>query len=100
VLDKISISLGYLTIAKSTYIVYPGAKFTRTFLIILNDSVGVVTIPLRLYFSFISISSFDHLDISSDMIRKLVSGSTVRARITRRLILHLIVTTSVIGSFL
>src|SRR5437763_11087784 len=95
-----SIGLGYLTTAKSAYIVHPGAKFTGTFLTIPRDSVGVVAIPLRSYFSFVSISSFNRLDISSDMIRKLAPGSTVPARITRRLILHLTVTTSVAASFL
>jgi hypothetical protein len=100
VLGKISIGLGYLTTAKSAYIVHPGAKFTGTFLTIPRDSVGVVAIPLRSCFSFVSISSFDRLDISSDMIGKLAPGSTVPAGITRRLILHLTVTTSVAGSFL
>src|SRR2546430_12598270 len=94
-----SIGLGYLTTAKSAYIVHPGAKFTGTFLTIPRDSVGVVAIPLRSCFSFVSISSFDRLDISSDMIRKLAPGSTVPAGITRRLILHLTVTTSMAGSF-
>src|SRR5271154_2591433 len=94
-----SIGLGYLTTVKSAYIVHPGAKFTGTFLTISSDSVGVVAMPLRSCFSFVSISSFDRLDISSDMIGKLAPGSTVPAGITRRLILHLIVTTSVAGSF-
>src|SRR3954470_6658406 len=94
-----SIGLGYLTTAKSAYIVHPGAKFTGTFLTIPSDSVGVVAIPLRLCFSFVSITSFDRLDISSDIIRKLAPGSTVPAGITRYLILHLTVTTSVMSFF-
>src|SRR6184192_1797045 len=94
-----SIGLGYLTTAKSAYIVHLGAKFTGIFLTIPSDSVEVVAIPLRSCFSFVSISSFDRLDISSDIIRKLAPGSTVPAGITRRLILHLTVTTSVAGSF-
>ena len=98
-LDKISIGLGYLTIAKSAYIVHLRVKFTETFLTISSDFVGVVAIPLRSCFSFISIISFDHLDIFSDMIEKLASGSTMPAGITKRLILYLIVTTSVAGSF-
>src|SRR3989442_11588994 len=94
-----SIGLGYLTTAKSAYIVHPGAKFTGTFLTIQSDSVGVVAMLLRSCFSFVSITSFDRLDISSDMIGKLAPGSTVLARITRRLILHLTVITSVaVGS--
>src|SRR5947207_10056349 len=99
-LGKISIGLGYLTTAKSAYIVHLRAKFTGTYLTIPSDSVGVVAMPLRSCFSFVSISSFDRLDISSDMIRKLAPGSTVPARITRHLILHLTVTTSVADSFL
>src|SRR3989337_4546952 len=99
-LGRISIGLGYLTTAKSAYIVHLGAKFTETFLTIPSDSVGVVAIPLRSCFSFVSITSFNRLDMSSDMIRKLAPGSTVPAGITRRLILHLTVTTSVAGSFL
>src|SRR5437764_13647939 len=95
-----SIGLGYLTTAKSAYIVHPGAKFTGTFLTIPRDSVGVVAIPLRSCFSFVSISSFDRLDISSDMIRKLAPESIVPARITRSLIIHLNVTTSVVVLFL
>jgi len=100
VLDKISIGLGYLTIAKSAYIVHLRVKFTETFLTISSDFVGVVAMSLRSCFSFISITSFDHLDISSDMISKLASGSTVLTGITRCLILYLTVTTSVAGSFL
>src|SRR6266540_2926423 len=95
-----SIGLGYLTTAKSAYIVHLGVKFTGIFLTILKDSVGVVAIPLRSCFSFVLISSFDRLDIFSDMIGKLAPGSTVPAGITRRLILHLTVTTSVTDSFL
>src|SRR5215471_3169933 len=95
-----SIGLGYLTTTKSAYIVHPGAKFTGTFLTIPSNSVGVVAMPLRSCFSFVSISSFDRLAISSDIIAKLVSGLTVLAGITRHLILHLTVTTSVTGSFL
>src|ERR1044072_6530073 len=98
VLGKISIGLGYLTTAKSAYIVHPGAKFTGTFLTIPSDSVGVVAMPLRSCFSFVSITSFDRLDISSDMIGKLVPGSTVSVGITRCLILHLMVTRSVVGT--
>src|SRR6266496_2332112 len=99
VLGKISIGLGYLTTAKSAYIVHLRVKFTGTFLTIPSDSVGVVAMPLRSCFSFVSIFSFDHLDISSDIIGKLAPGSTVPARITKHLILHLTVTTSVVGSF-
>src|SRR6266498_5868016 len=98
-LGKISISLGYLTTAKSAYIVHPGVKFTGTFLTILSDSVGVVTMPLRSCFSFVLISSFDRVDISSVLIRKLALGSTTAPGMTRCLILHLVVTTSVAGSF-
>ena len=76
-MGKISIGLGYLTTAKSAYIVHSKAKFTGTFLTIPSDSVGVVAIPLRSCFSFVSITSFDHLDISSDIIRKLAPGLTV-----------------------
>src|SRR5439155_24954454 len=99
VLGKISIGLGYLTTAKLAYIVHPGVKFTGTFLTIPSDFVGVVAMPLRSCFSFVSITSFDRLDISSDMIGKLAPGSTTAPGITRRLILHLTVTTSVAGSF-
>src|ERR1044072_9005284 len=100
VLGKISIGLGYLTTAKSAYIVHPEAKFTGIFLTIPSDSVEVVAMPLKSCFSFVLITSFDRLDISSDMIGKLAPGSTVPVGITRRLILHLTVTTSVVGSFL
>src|SRR5207245_8895180 len=90
-LGKISIGLGYLTTAKSAYIVHPEAKFTGTFLTIPSDSVGVVAIPLRSCFSFVSITSFDRLDIFSDIIGKLASVLTVPSGLIKYFILNLTV---------
>ncbi len=95
-----NIDLGYLIIIKSAYIVHLEVKFTETFLTISRNFMKIIAILLRLYFSFVSISSFDRLDISLDIIRKLTLGSTVITEITRYLILHLVVIISVIGSFL
>ena len=80
--------------------VHPGEKITGTFQVIPSDSVGTVATPLRSCFSFVLISSFNCLAISLDMITKLALGSTIAPGITRHLILHLVVTTSVAGSFL
>ncbi len=99
-LDKISISLGYLITTKLAYIVHLGAKFIGIFLTFSSDSVEVIAMFLKSCFSFVLITSFDYLDISLDIIEKLTLGSTISAEITRHLILHLRVTTSVADSFL
>ena len=79
--------------------VHSGAKYTGTFLVIPSDSIGTVATPLRSCLSLVSILKFNRLAISSVIIAKLALGSTTASGMIRRLILHLVVTTSVAGSF-